>query len=125
MKTVLDPACYARLLTRFRGLSPDAPARWGRMNAPRMLAHLCDQMRHTLGDTPVVPHRTVLHWPVVKQVVMYWLPWPKARIKGLPEAFLTPPTTWHADLAMLNLSWTDSSARLLRSNGRSIRFSAG
>jgi len=99
MKTILDLACYERMLTRFRGLSPEAPARWGQMNAPKMLAHLCDQMRHTLGDAPVTPHRTMLHWPPLKQIVMYWLPWPKGKIKGPPEAFLTPPTSWSADLA--------------------------
>ena len=32
---------------------------------------------------------------------MYWLPWPKGRINGPPEAFLTPPSTWKADLATL------------------------
>lgn len=44
MKTLLDPACYQRMLTRFRELSPDAAGRWGRMTAPQMLAHPCDQM---------------------------------------------------------------------------------
>jgi hypothetical protein len=30
---------------------------------------------------------------------MYWLPWPKGRIHGPTELFLTPATTWKADLA--------------------------
>lgn len=99
MKTLLDPVCYERVLTRFRGLSPEAPARWGQLTAPRMLAHLSDQMRHALGDAPVPPSPGVLRWPLVKQAVMYWLPWPKGRIRGSPEMFLTAPTTWSADLA--------------------------
>jgi hypothetical protein len=71
------------------------------MNAPKMLAHLSDQMRHALGDARAAPQRGPLRLPIVKHVVMYWLPWPKGRIKGPPEAFLTQPTTWERDLATL------------------------
>ena len=99
MKTLLDPACFQQLLSRFHGLRPEAQAHWGRMTAPQMLAHLNDQMRYTLGEYRVTLHRGVLRWPPVKQAVMYWLPWPKGRIKGSPEMFLTPPCTWSADLA--------------------------
>jgi len=99
VRTLLDRECHARVLTRLRSLSPEAPARWGRLNAPRMLVHLSDQVRSTLGDVQVAPIPGVLRWPLVKQVVMYWLPWPKERIKGPPEMFLTPPGDWIADLA--------------------------
>ena len=99
MKTLLDPACRQALVARFRSLQPDAPARWGRLNAPRMLTHLSDQLRYTLGDIQVPIQRGPLRWPVLKQLVMYWLPWPKGRIKGPPEMFATTPAEWSADLA--------------------------
>ena len=99
MRSLLDPVDRERILGRFRSLKPDAPARWGRMNAPRMLAHLSDQMRHALGDAPTAPIRGPLRLPIVKQLIMFWAPWPKGRIKGPPEAFVTLPTTWQADLA--------------------------
>jgi hypothetical protein len=99
MKTLLDAECLVRILARLRGLSPDARARWGRLTAPRMLVHLSDQVRSTLGDVRVAPIPGVLRWPLVRQAVMYWLPWPKEKIKGPPEMFLTPPTAWSADLA--------------------------
>jgi Protein of unknown function (DUF1569) len=99
MKTLLDPVCYQELLTRFRALDPETLARWGTLTAPRMLTHLSDQMRYTLGEFPVRSRSGVLRWPIVKQLVMYWLPWPKGRVKGSPEMFLTAPTTWTADLA--------------------------
>jgi uncharacterized protein DUF1569 len=98
MKTLLDPAWYERVLSRVRALRPETPARWGRMTAPQMLAHLCDQMRYTLGEYRVTLHRGPLRWPPVKHAIMFWLPWPKGRIKGSPEMFLTPPVTWSADL---------------------------
>jgi hypothetical protein len=64
-----------------------------------MLTHLSDQMRHTLGDARAAPRSGPLRWPVVRQLAMFWLPWPRGRAKGPPEAFLTGPTTWEADLA--------------------------
>ncbi len=68
------------------------------MTAPQMLAHLRDQMRHTLGDARAAPRRGPLRWPIVKHAVLYWLPWPKGRVQGPPEAFVSRPTTWDADL---------------------------
>jgi len=99
VRSLLDPGDRLQLLGRFGSLRPEAPARWGRMSAARMLAHLSDQMRHTLGDATAAPKPGVLRWPIVKQLVMYWLPWPKGRVQGPPEAFLSRPTTWEADLA--------------------------
>lgn len=98
MRSLLTPADRAALLRRFHELRPDAPPRWGRMTAPRMLAHLSDQMRHTLGDARVAPRRGPLRLPLVRQLVMYWLPWPHGRVQGPPEAFRTQPTEWAADL---------------------------
>ena len=67
------------------------------MTAPQMLAHLSDQMRHTLGEAFAAPRASPLRWPLIRQAVMFWLPWPRGRVQGPPEAFLTRPTTWEAD----------------------------
>jgi len=99
MRSLLDPDHRRQLLGRFRSLEPAAPPRWGRMTAPHMLAHLSDQMRHTLGDARAAPRAGPLRWPIVKQAVLYWLPWPKGRVQGPPEAFVSRPTAWDADLA--------------------------
>jgi len=101
MRTLFDPRCRAEVLARFRSLSPKVPPRWGRMTAPQMLTHLSDQMRHTLGDAPCAPIYGPLRWPVIRQLVLYWLPWPRGRGKGPPEAFLTRPTDWGNDLHAL------------------------
>lgn len=101
MKTLLDRSCLDRLLTRFRHLSPQTPPHWGRMTAPQMLAHLGDQVRYTLGDKSLPVRGGALKWPLVKQAIMYWLPWPKGKIEAPREMFQTPPTTWTADLATL------------------------
>lgn len=101
MKSLLDPACQSRLWSRFQRLRPDAPARWGQLTAPLMLTHLIDQLRYTLGEYSVTLLRGPLRVPPLKQALMYWLPWPKGRVKGSPEMFLTRPGTWDADLATL------------------------
>ncbi len=99
MRSLLIADHRQALLVRFRQLRPEAPARWGRMNAPRMLAHLTDQMRHTLGDATAAPVAGPLRWPIIKHAALYWLPWPRGRVQGPPEAFLSAPTSWAADLA--------------------------
>ncbi|HET9515646.1 MAG TPA: DUF1569 domain-containing protein [Gemmatimonadales bacterium] len=101
MKTLLDPACHRQILVRLWCLGRDAPARWGSLTAPRMVVHLADQLRMTLGDVVVPPRRNVLHWPVIKPLVIYWLPWPRGRIKGSPQLFQSPPADWDADRSML------------------------
>lgn len=66
-----------------------------------MIAHLCDQMRHALGDAPTAPRPGPLRLPIVKHLMMYWAPWPRGRIKGPREAFVTQPTSWEADMTTL------------------------
>lgn len=101
MRTMFEAGCRRELLDRLRRVRPDAPARWGRMTAPPMIAHLGDQMRHTLGDSTPAPRRGPRRGAPVRHAAIYWLPWPRGRIEGPPEAFLTRPTTWDAALAAL------------------------
>lgn len=101
MPSMRDPAGRDALVARLRRLQPDAARRWGSMTAPRMVAHLSDQMRHTLGDSVAARRDGFLRWRIVRHAVIYWIPWPKGRIKGPPEAFVTPPGSWEADVAGL------------------------
>ena len=78
-----------------------------------MLAHLSDQMRHALGDAPTVPRQGPLRWPLIKPLAMFWLPWPKGRVKGPREAFVTRPTSWDADLA----AFVRARTRLVKASG--------
>lgn len=89
------------VVERLRRLTPDSPRRWGRMTAPRMVAHLRDQMSHCLGDRPCTPVRSILRWAPLRHLSIYWMPWPKGLITGPPDAFLTPPSSWEPDLEEL------------------------
>jgi len=99
-RTMFDPTSRAAVIERLHRLTPDAPHLWGRMSAPQMVAHLIDQMSHCLGDKPCAPDRTYRHWPLIRYAAIYWIPWPKGA-KGPPDAFVTKPTEWGADLSTL------------------------
>jgi hypothetical protein len=100
MPTFFDEQCRRETLARLRRVQPDARPLWGRMTAPQMLAHLGDQMRGTLGTRQWTRMPSgLLRYPGFKQLALYWLPWPKGRTQGPPEAFTTTPTSWESDLA--------------------------
>lgn len=101
MPTFFDQATHAEVLNRIERLRPDSPRRWGQMTAPEMVAHLTDQMRHTMGDATVAPRQGILRNRLVRYLIIYWLPWPKGKIKGPPEAFVTKPINWDSDVAAL------------------------
>src|ERR1044071_5677479 len=99
MKTLLNPGCRQELLTRLRAIPTGTPAHWGVMSASEMLTHLIDSLRHMLGEIQAAPRGGPLRWPVIKPLMMYWLPWPRGRVKGSPELFRTLPSSWNEDLA--------------------------
>ena len=102
MRSLLDPGTRRETMARFGRLTPGTPSQWGRMVAARRVAHLCDQMRHMLADAPVAP---IPHWsrrvPFLSRIILYWVPWPKGKVEGPPEAFETPPGAWEEDLRQL------------------------
>lgn len=101
MPSMFDDAARSRILGRLHALRPDAERRWGKMTAPQMIAHLYDQMTHTLGDAKVESMPGWMHNPVIKHMAIYMLPWPKGRIKGPAGAFVTKPANWADDVARL------------------------
>ena len=66
-----------------------------------MVAHLRDQMSHCLGDRPCTPVPSLLRWAPLRHASIYWIPWPKGRIQGPPDAFVTQPGDWQDDVADL------------------------
>ena len=102
MKNILNSKHRAEILGRLRGLDAERPALWGKLTAPRMLVHLCDQMLMTLGEHQCAPIPGPGRYPVLRELFLYILPWPKGKIQGRPEVFLMAPTEWDRDLATLN-----------------------
>ncbi|MDZ4859332.1 MAG: DUF1569 domain-containing protein [Candidatus Hydrogenedentes bacterium] len=101
MPSMFDLHTREDLVRRIRALAPDSSRKWGRMTAPEMVAHLTDQMRHTLGDATAAPIRDFRRWPPIKYLAIYVVPWPKGRLIGPPEAFVTKPSDWDNDVNTL------------------------
>ena len=101
MRTLNNAFHREELFDRFARLDPAQPPLWGRLTAPTMLAHLCDQMRMPFRDNPSAPIPGPQRYPILQQLILYLLPWPKGTIQGPPEAFETTPAGWSADLATL------------------------
>lgn len=97
-----------RTLARVDRLRPDAAGRWGRMRAPEMVVHLADQMKLGMGEIPCEPEGGLLSYSPLKQLIIYWVPWPKGAKR--PAAIDDPePGEWERDVADLR----DTLARLV------------
>jgi len=82
VKSMLQPEVREEVRRRLASVAADGRARWGRMDAPHMVAHLADSMRMSLGDLAVTPKRLPVRYPPLKQLLLYVLPIPK----GVPTA---------------------------------------
>jgi len=101
IRTIDDPTDREDLFDRLGRLDPTRAPLWGRMSAPRMLAHLCDQMRMPFNENPSGALPGPPRVPVLREAFLYFLPWPRGRVQGPPEAFLTEPGNWSDDLKTL------------------------
>ena len=82
-QTMWNAADRQAILDRFDRLAPDARPKWGKFDAPRMVAHVTDTVRWSIGELTVVPmgKSPIGFWPV-NALIMFYLPWPK----GVPTA---------------------------------------
>ena len=100
MKTLCSETDRQALLARFERLRPETAARWGRMRAPQMLAHLTQSLRMATGELPVRPKRLFLRYAPFRQLAMYVLPMPKG-LPTAPELLARQPDEWELELATL------------------------
>lgn len=82
MTTIWDASVRSSLIDRAGRLKDSTKPAWGKMNAGGMMAHLNDSYRMALGDLKVKSKNLPLRYPVIKQLVVYAMPWPK----GAPTA---------------------------------------
>ena len=101
MKSIWQEANRRELADRVSRLVPSASPRWGKMSAPRMLAHLVDAARMALGTLEVPSKRLPIHHPPLKQLIIYWLPFPK-NAPTAPQLVARVATDWAAEASQLN-----------------------
>jgi hypothetical protein len=99
-RSLLQPETKREIQARIARLSAAQAARWGRLSAPRMVVHLTDSMKMATGDLTVAPKRVPLRYPPLKQLVIYWLPFPKG-VPTAPELLARAPTDWATELSEL------------------------
>jgi hypothetical protein len=85
---------------RLSRLKADARGQWGKMDAPRMVVHLTDSLKMTLGELPVASKKLPLRYPPLKQLVLYVLPFPKSAPTA-PELIGRVPGEWAVEMAEL------------------------
>lgn len=98
MHTVAEPALLADLTTRLERLTPRHSARWGRMTAHQMAAHLANAAEAALARRPfAAPARRPN--PVLKFLSLRLpLPWPKnVRTGADPAGIELAPETFEAE----------------------------
>jgi hypothetical protein len=113
MKTVWNDQEYRELCTRLEQLTPDAAARWGRMNAPQMVCHCTDALKMVTGELPTSPRKLPIRFPPLKQLVIYALPFPKGAPTA-PELLERRPQEWSGEVQALRREF-DSLVRRGRS----------
>ncbi len=97
MKTLFSAKDRQAFAERVKRLTPDAERRWGTMSAPKMICHVGDQLRMALGDLPSSSGSGPMSLPGVKHFAIYFLPWPKGKIKTAPVMLTTDPDDFEAD----------------------------
>lgn len=100
MKTVWKDADYRELCARLERLTPDARARWGTMTGPQMVCHLADALRMASGALPVAPKKLPIRFTPLKQLIIYWMPFPK-HAPTAPELLARHAAEWHGEVETL------------------------
>jgi hypothetical protein len=99
-KTIFDAAARRQLLARIDRLTPDAPARWGKFTAQKMLLHLADSARMALGDLPIKRRKSILSFPPLRYLVLHVAPFPRGAPTA-PQLLLGESAGWAQDVAQL------------------------
>ena len=97
MKSLWQEPVREEVAGRLGRVAPDARPAWGRMTAPQMVAHVTDAMRMAFGELPTKSKRLPLRYPPLKQLVVYWLPFPKSSPTA-PELLARAPGDWDAEI---------------------------
>lgn len=84
MQTLLEAEVRESFCLRIHALRPVTPARWGKFDAPQMLAHVIQSVGMMTGDVRVAhaPTPWIMRHAPLKQLLIYVLPFPK----GLPTS---------------------------------------
>lgn len=101
MRSIFSDSERRSLHHRLDQLHPDSPARWGGMNAHRMICHLRDAVESGFSTAPVEPGTGALARNPLKWLVLNVLPWPKGKLQSPPDLLVSQPAEWSSDMEAL------------------------
>ena len=97
MKSIWQEEARRELSARVGALAWDRPAAWGKFTAPKMVCHLADSLKMAMGDLKVARKTLPIRYPPLKQLVIYWAPFPKSAPTA-PELLVREPREWSRDI---------------------------
>jgi Protein of unknown function (DUF1569) len=109
-RTLWNETDRRAVLIRFERITPDAAPRWGRMDASHMVVHVTDALRMATGALQCAALRGPLMLPIVKQFVMFYLPWPRG-VRTAPELLSRRPEQWTDEVATLRAAIEEFATR--------------
>ena len=101
-RTIFDPTSRNQLLERLTRLRPDSVRRWGRMTPNEMMCHLEDSMRVATGESTARPRKSMMSNPLLRTLIVHYIPWPKGKAQTVPEMLATRPSEFEADRQRLS-----------------------
>jgi hypothetical protein len=110
-RTIFNTVDRDALLERLDRLTPDAKAQWGHMTAPRVICHLADSLRVSVGEMPAKFKNGPLANPAARWLLAYVIPFPKGKAQTAPEMLTTQPSDWEHDLATVREQLRAAAAR--------------
>lgn len=103
MKSLWQTDSRQELAQRLGRVGADHPARWGKMDAPQMVAHCADAVRMALGTLTVPSQWLPVRYAPLKQILIYLLPFPKSAPTA-PRLVERRAGDWSAEVAgLINL----------------------
>jgi hypothetical protein len=100
MKSIWNDQDCRALRARLDHLTPISAPRWGKFDAPGMVAHLTDCLRMATGELPVKSKKLPIRFTPLKQLIIYLMPFPKGAPTA-PELIARRVTDWHGELETL------------------------
>jgi hypothetical protein len=100
VKSIWQEPTRQELKQRLSLLSPTRQPSWGKFTAAKMILHVTATLKSATGELAVAPRKTPLMYPPLKQIVLYWLPFPQ-NVPTAPELLTGVPGEWSADVAGL------------------------
>ena len=73
MKSVFDAEVLQSMVERIERVTTASQARWGKMNAEKMLDHLVQSARMATGELSVAPKKMPIRYAPLRQLIVYWL----------------------------------------------------